>query len=220
MRSSGADLAEAPFSYDIQEPFHDSTSVVTAGFNLRWLSLEASVFHDAVTTGEHTEIDTGDIDSHSYRLTLTPTPNIALQVSRGELAEDTTNQRNITTASASYGTESVAVTALWTQRESDDVSETAYGFELALRHLRHTFTGRAEWVDRPAGFPVTIAPVATEQTTHFAVGYIFDVISRPTLRLGVGVNADYHTQSHELPVDYGHKPQAIYAFLRVRTGRL
>ena len=219
MRSSGVDLAEAPFSYDIQEPFHDSTSVITAGFNLRWLSLEASVFHDAVTTGEHTEIDTGDIDSNSYRLTLMPTQNISLQVSRGELGEEL-NQREITTASASYGTQYVAVTALWTQRKRDEFSETAYGFELALRGNRHTFTGRAEWVDRPLNFPVSVAPVATEQTTHFAVGYIFDFLARPTFRAGVGVNADYHTQSHELPVEYGHKPQAIYAFVRVRTGRL
>ena len=220
MRSSGVDLAEAPFSYEIQEPFHDSTSVITAGFSTRWISLEGSVFHDAVTFGDHTEIDTGDIDSRSLRVTLTPTPNFALQVSRGELATDTGNQRDITTASVSYGTRFVAVTALWTQRESIDVSDTAYGFELALRGARHTFTGRAEWVDRPLGFPEAITPIGTEQTTHFAVGYIFDFISRPTLRLGAGVNADYHTQSHELPHEYGHKPQAIYAFLRVRTGRL
>ena len=220
MRSSGADLAEAPFSYEIQEPFHDSTSVVTAGFSTRWISLEGSVFHDAVTFGEHTEIDTGDIDSRSVRVTVTPTPGFALQISRGELGEDTTNQRDITSASVSYGTPFVAVTALWTQRERGEVSDTAYGFELALRGARHTFTGRAEWVDRPLGFPATISQVATEQTTHFAVGYIFDFISRPTLRVGVGVNADYHTQSHELSHEYGHKPQAIYAFLRVRTGRL
>ena len=219
LRSSGADLAEAPFSYDIQEPFHDSTSVVTAGFATRFVSLEASVFHDAVTTGDHTEIDMGSIDSQSARLTLTPSQNVSLQVSRGELGEDA-NEREITTASISYGTENVAVTALWTTRDrGDDFSETAYGFELALRSARHTFSGRAEWVDRPAGFPQTVVALATEQTTHFAVGYIFDFISRPALRAGVGVNADYHTQSHELPHEYGHKPQAIYAFVRVRSVR-
>lgn len=220
LRSSGADLAEAPFSYEIQEPFHDSTNVVTAGFATRWIGLEASIFHDAVTFGDHTEIDSDEFDSKSARLTLTPTPNFAIQVSRGELAENSGNQRDITTGSVSYGTQYVAVTALWTRRETTDFSDTAYGFELALRGARHTFTGRAEWVDRPLGFPVTVSPIATEQTTHFAVGYIFDFISRPTLRAGVGVNADYHTQSHELPHEYGHKPQAIYAFLRVRTGRL
>lgn len=221
LRSSGVDLAEAPFSYEIQEPFHDSTRVVTAGFATRWISLEASVFHDAVTFGDHTEIDDGDIDSNSMRVTLTPTPNVALQVSRGQLGEDA-NQRDITSASISYGTEHVAVTALWTQRESElnASSDAAYGFELALRGGRHTFTGRAEWVDRPFNFPESTSELTREQTTHFAVGYVFDVLSRTNFRAGVGVNADYHTQSHELPHEYGHKPQAIYTFLRVRTGRM
>ena len=222
LRSSGADLPEAPFAYELQETFHDSTSVVTAGFNSRWISLEASAFHDAVTFGDHTEIDSGDIDSRSYRLTLTPGKNMAIQVSRGTLAEDTAREREITTASVSYGTETVAVTALWTQRHQDAFVDdsTAYGFEIALRGARHTFTGRAEWVDRPFGFPGELDSLALEQTTHFAVGYIFDIISRPTLRLGAGVTADYHTQSHELPHEYGHKPQAVFAFLRVRSGRL
>lgn len=222
LRSSGADLPEAPFSYEIQETFHDSTSVITAGFATRWISLDASVFHDAVTFGDHTEIDDGDIDSRSYRLTVNPTRNMAVQVSRGTLGEDTAREREITTASISFGSDNVAVTALWTRRAREASAEesTAYGFELALRGDRHTFTGRAEWVDRPLGFPAAVNSLALEQTTHFAVGYIFDLISTPRLRAGAGVTADYHTQSHELPHQYGHKPQAVYAFVRVRSGRM
>jgi hypothetical protein len=219
LRSSGVDFAEAPFAYDIQENWHDSTSVITAGFATRWLSIEGSVFHDAVTFGDHTEIDDGDIDSQSVRVTLTPSQNFALQVSRGELGEDA-GKRDITSASASYGTDHVAVTALWTRREHElRDTETAYGFELALRGARNTFMGRAEWVDRYLGFPGTPPPgnVANEQTTHFAVGYIFDVISTARHRAGVGVNIDYHTQSHELPATYGHKPQSIYLFARLRS---
>src|SRR5688500_19581342 len=53
--------------------------------------------------------------------------------------------------------------------------------------------------------PISTA-TATEQTTHFAVGYIFDFLRSPRLRAGAGVSADYHTQSHELPPRYGHKP--------------
>jgi hypothetical protein len=222
MRSSGADLPEAPFSYDLQETFHDSTSVITAGIGTRWISVEGSVFHDAVTQGDHTEIDSGDIDSRSIRLTLSPTPNFLIQISRGMLADDTVRQRDISSASITYGTRNVAVTALWTQRSDDVVADkaTSYGFEIALRGARNTFTGRAEWVDRPAGFPAALSPFELEQTTHFAVGYIFDFISRPALRAGAGVSADYHTQSHELPHEYGHKPLAVFAFVRVRTGRL
>jgi len=218
LRASGIDFAEAPFSYDIAETFHDSTSVVTAGFASKWINVDASVFHDAVTFGEHTEIPDGDIDSSSARVTLTPTPNLALQISRGTLGEDA-NEREVSSASLSYGTKNVALTALWTRREAQtSPSETAYGFEVALRGSRNTFMGRAEWVDRPLGFPETLDPTATEQATHFAVGYIFDVLTASRYRAGIGVNVDYHTQSHELDERYGHKPQAIYAFVRLRSG--
>ncbi len=221
LRSSGVDLAEAPFSYDIADTFYDSTNVVTAGFATRTISLEASVFHDAVTTGDHTERDDDtDMDSRSYRVTLTPSKNVSLQVSRGELGEDLA-QRDITSASISFAGPMVAVTALWTRREFAELdldAETAYGFELAIRGSKNTFMGRAEWVDRPFGFPVQPFGVGTERSTHYAVGYIFDFVNHPTFRGGAGVNIDYHTQSRELEDIYGHKPQSIYAFLRFRTG--
>ncbi len=220
LRATGVDFAEAPFSYDIQETFHDSTSVITAGFATKWISIDGSVFHDAVTRDDHVEIDDGDIDSQSARITLTPTPNLAIQVSRGELGEDLA-RRDISSASLTYATQFVGVTALWTKREHADEnrpSETAYGAELALRGTRHSFLGRAEWVDRPLGFPETPNVLGTEQTTHFAVAYLFDFIANNRYRAGVGVNIDYHTQSHDLENRYGHKPQSIYAFARFRTG--
>ncbi|HUP63211.1 MAG TPA: hypothetical protein VNA69_22665 [Thermoanaerobaculia bacterium] len=217
LRASGADFAEAPFAYDVQEPSHDATRVVTLGFASRLFALEGSVFHEAVTFDDHTEIDDGDIDSSSVRVTLTPTPNLAIQVSRGTLGEDAA-EREVSTASLTYGTTNIAATALWTRREREgDPTQTAYGIELTLRGARHTAMARAEWVDRPLGFPDVVSSTTTEQTTHFAVGYIWDFISRPRLRAGAGVNIDYHTQSHELPARYGHKPQSIYAFVRVRS---
>jgi hypothetical protein len=219
LRSTGVEFAEAPFSYDIQETFHDSSKVITAGFASKWISLDASVFHDAVTTGDHTDIPEGDIDSRSARLTITPTPNVAIQVSRGELGEEIA-QRDITTASLSYDSAFFGATALWTRREHTAViipTETAYGIELALRGTRNTFIGRAEWVDRPLGFPDTPFTLGTEQSTHFAVGYLFDFLTSNRYKAGVGINIDYHTQSHELSPRYGHKPQAIYAFARFRS---
>ncbi len=219
LRSSGVDFAEAPFSYDIAEITHDATSIITAGLKTRLIGIEGSVFHEAVTFDDHTEIDDGDIDSSAVRLTLTPSESFSVQVSRATLGEDLA-EREVSSASVSFGTEYVAATALWNRREREGApTETAYGFEITARGGRNTFMGRAEWVDRPIGFPeIDLSEVGTEQTTHFAVGYIFDFLSGPRLRAGAGVNIDYHTQSHELPERYGHKPQTIYAFVRIRSG--
>jgi hypothetical protein len=219
IRPSGVDFAEAPFGYDIQETTHDSTSVVTAGFTTRYFTVEASAFHDGATTGDHTEIADGDIDSQSARLTLTPTPSLAIQISRGELGEDLA-QRDVTSASLTYAGSFAAITALWTSRDYTDetfANETAWGLELALRASRNTFMARIEHVDRPAGFPLTFDPSEVEEATHYTAGYIFDVIPNARYKMGVGVNVDYRTKTRELEDIYGHKPQGIYAFLRIRT---
>ncbi len=221
LRASGVDFAEAPFSYDIAETYADSTSVVTAGFSTRTIALEVSAFHDAMTEGDHTDIEDGDIDSRSARLTIMPSPNVSLQVSRGELGEDLA-QRTITSGSLSYAAPMLAVTALWTRREyeSGRVPETAYGFELAVRGSRNTFMVRVEHVDRPAGFPFPDIPagIATDAATHFTGGYLYDFISGGRYRLGAGINIDYRTQTRELEEVYGHKPQGIFTFVRFRTG--
>ena len=230
LRASGSDLAEAPFAYDVQEPTHDSTSVVTLGFTSRFITVEGSAFHNAVTFGDHTDIENGSLDSKSARVTITPAQNLAIQFSHATLGEDAppcadtclaVTKPKMSSASLTYGSERTAATALWTRRERDNApAETAYGFEVAFRAARNTVTARAEWVDRPSGFPDFISSTTTEQTTHFAVGYIFDFIASQRFRAGAGVNIDYHTQSHELPDRYGHKPQAIYAFIRFKSGSL
>jgi hypothetical protein len=196
LRQSGIDFAEAPFAYDIQETYADST-------------------------GDHTEIPDGGIDSHSARVSLM-SPNAIVQVSRGELGEDFA-KRTVTSASFTYAASMVAATALWTRREFEDenfVAETAYGLELALRGSRNTFMVRAEHVDRPSGFPFPDLPigVTVEPATHFTGGYLFDFIAGGRYRVGAGVNIDYRTQTREIEDIYGHKPQGIFTFVRLRTG--
>ena len=222
LRASGIDFAEAPFAYDIQESFHNKTRVVTLGYASKVLNIEGSMFHDAISTGDHTEFDDGDFDSKSVRLTLMPTPNMSVQVSRGELGEDDLTKREITSGSVAYTTSSVAATALWTRREREDrPSATAMGFELAVRAARSTILARVESVDRPQDLFLDGDPLdpAVERTSHFTVGYLLDLMGGYRYRGGVGVNVDYHTNTHELEdsANYGHKPQSIYAFVRFRT---
>lgn len=222
LRSSAMEFAEAPFGYDIQEASHDSTQVITAGFSSRFVNLEASVFHDHASFGDHTDIELdGEIDSQSARLTLMPTRNLSIQVSRGELGEeDLLFQRTVSSASISYGNRNIALTGLWTRREIESVgfAEEAMGIEATIRAGRNTFMARAESVDRPLGFPFVTSLSEVEDTGHFSVGYLFDFISRGNWRTGAGLNVDYHTRTREFEDVYGHKPQSIYAFVRVRVG--
>ncbi len=211
-RASGEEFVEAPFAYDVQETAHPSTNVVTAGFGSRWLTVEASAFHNAVSHGRHTSFESGSIDSHSARLTITPVRDLALQVSRGELGDA---KLALTTASLTWGSENTAVSATWAQRETPAGGPklTSGLLEGTLRIARSTLSGRAELVDRPPGF---LDHPDVWRTTHYTLGYIFDFIAS-SYRVGLGANVDYQTQYRDLPSRYGHKPQTLYAFIRVRT---
>lgn len=133
--------------------------------------------------------------SWSGRAVVRPVPHLALQASHGSIGDA---KEKISSASLGYEGSVVAASAIWTKRDP----ETAYGVEVALRGARNIAMARAENV---------------RDRVHVTVGYIFEVWSRDKQRAGVGVNVDYHTKTHGLEAQYGHKPQSIYAFARFRT---
>ncbi|MBV9495946.1 MAG: hypothetical protein JOZ54_16985 [Acidobacteria bacterium] len=211
-RASAEEFVEAPFAYDVQEPWHYATSVVTAGFGTPFLTLEASAFHHAVTTGRHSSLETGgDIDSQSARLTLS-SRNVSVQLSHGTLTDA---DLEVSSASLAYNAERGAASLIYTKRElRPDLDLSSFAAEGLFRGGRNLVMARVETVDRP---PEVVALVGRERTTHFTIGYLFDALKMDAMRGGIGVNIDYHTATHGLENRYGHKPQSIYVYLRVRT---
>lgn len=207
-RASGIDFAEAPFAFDVQESFHVATRVITAGVATKAILVEGGVFHASNSTGRHTTIDDGDIDSWSARVTFLPTERISAQLSSGRLGDD---NREVSSASVSYGGPLLATSLLWSKRDSLQ----AYGIEAAFRPGRSNLLARFEWIDRPAG----VFTADKRRAAHATLGYIFDFIRREGYRAGAGINLDYHSSSKSLQHDYGHKPQGLYLFVRLRTDR-
>jgi hypothetical protein len=208
-RLSSIDFAEAPFGYDVQESFHRATRVVSAGITTRTVDLEYGVFHESSSTGRHTSIDDGNIDSWGARLTIAPESRLSAQISTGRLGDA---KSKLSSASISYNGTALATSAIWTKRE--DLS--AWSVESSLRAGRSVLMARAEWVDRPLGIFTT----TEKRTAHVTAGYIFDIVRRGRQRAGIGINADYHNASRTLEPSYGHKPQNVYLFLRWRTERI
>ncbi|MGZ4777905.1 MAG: hypothetical protein ACXV5L_01815 [Thermoanaerobaculia bacterium] len=200
-RASAEEFAEAPFAYDVQEPFHYATRVVTAGWSSNRFGIEGGVFHHAITTDRHTTIEDGAIDSWAARLTITPVSRVSLQLSRANLTDA---DREVTSASLSYGSERVAASAIYVKRDN----LAAGSIEATLRLLRGTFMARAESVDRPS---------INRRISDFEIGYLYDFITGGGYRTGLGVNFDYHTSTHDYATQYGHKPQSVYVFVRIRT---
>lgn len=204
IRTSSIDFAEAPFAYDVQESFHVATRVISAGVTSNAVAVDGGVFHQSHSSGRHTSIDDGKIDSWSARLTIAPHSPLSAQLSTGRLGSA---KRDVSAASVSYR----GTSALWTK--NGDLQ--AYGFETSLRPGRSIVLARAEWIDRPAG----AFTAEKRRMAHVTLGYIFDVIRNARHRAGAGINIDYHSATKSLLHDYGHKPQAIFAFIRWRTER-
>ena len=193
-RASSTEFAEGSFNYDVAEGWRHATRVIGAGFQTGIFQLDGGVFHEAVTFDRHTSLEDGSIDSWSARAVIAPTPDVELQVSHGALGDA---KEKVTSASLSKTTNKLALSALWTRRGQ----RNAYGAEATAHLGRSVVMGRAEQIDK---------------RIHVTVGYIFDVIAREQWRAGVGANVDYHTKTHELGSRYGHKPQGVYLFARVR----
>lgn len=205
-RASSIDFAEAPFAYNIQESFHVATRVVALAYTSKAIDVEYGVFHDAHSTGRHTKIDDGTIDSWSGRVTFAPQGRLSGQISIGRLGDA---KSKVSTASVSYKATSAATSAIWTKREDF----TAYSLESTVRPGRSVVMGRIEVVDRPAGI---FHPVK-KRSEHVTLGYLLEILRRPTNRTGIGINIDYHTGVGDLKTRYGHKPQSVYMFIRWRT---
>ena len=205
-RASSVEFAEAPFAYDVQESFHVATKVVAAGVSSRFADLEYGIFHASTSTGRHTSLENGNIDSWSARLTLAPDSKLSAQISTGRLTDA---KREVSSASISYRGSVAATSAIWTSNDH----RTAYGIETTLHIARSAVMGRVESVDRPAG----IFSTNEKRTTHFTVGYIFDILRMRRQRDGIGIDVDYHVATRALEPIYGHKPQSVYTFVRWRT---
>ena len=197
VRASSEEFAEGPFAYDVQESLHSATRVATLGFSSQPFAIEGGVFHHSVTTGRHTTIDDGNIDSWSARVTINPFGPFSLQASHGALGDANIK---VNSASASFGSQSAAVSAIWTEvGEQRSMAVEALG-----RISITTLMARAE-------------NIKAQERTHVTIGAIVDFARRSAMRAGIGVNVDYHTRTKQLSSAYGHKPQSIYVFARVRA---
>jgi hypothetical protein len=222
-RSSAMEFAEAPYAYDIQEQLHRATNVATIGVGSRFLSIEGSAFHSVPPGTSQTKLDFGSSNSWSGRITLTPSINWSAQFSSGRLRGTMEEESRVDSASLSYNQSSMptglAVSLIWA-RERDGVTAlatTASTAEMTWRFYGNYAMLRFDMVDRPAALFSNLPGTGLRRMNSGILGYSRDILPRPGWRMALGANIDYHSAIHDLGFRYGHKPQDVYVFLRVRT---
>lgn len=227
-RASAGDNPAAPLGHHWQDATHIMDNVLSVGGGWGWLALDGSAFHGREPDEDRWDIDWGEIDSYSGRVSVTLPQRWSAQASYGNLHDHHTDMPGDvkrTTASLHYGAAGdgpAAITLIWGRNDEDHgVSDSflaEYAHQLARRH--HIFT-RLEWVEKDEQLLATHEHVhqhggqmALADVTALTLGYFHS----GTIFGGLGIGGDvtmYHVPS-SLEPEYGDFPVSIHVFARAR----
>jgi len=226
-RASASELPLAPLSHHLQDSTHTSFGVVTTGFVITRVRLEASAFNGREPNEQRWSIQLAPLDSWSARASVAPSRNWVAQYSIGRLEhpealEPGSQWRQ--TASVEYNRPLTlgnwATTLVWgrVRKLATNANLNSYLLESALNfHQRNYVFSRLELVDKDELFPQ--APVhPAYRVGAYTFGGVRDLIHDHAWQLGLGVDVTSYSQPAALETAYGSHPISFQIFLRVRPG--
>ena len=233
-RASAMENPLAALGHHQQDSTHIAADVVTLGLTYDIVRVEASGFHGREPNENRWNIDQGNIDSWSTRLTVAPGKNWSGQFSYGRIkspeALSPGEDQERTTASVMYnrpfGKGNWASTILWGRTRSlpDEAVFNSYLLESTVRFRTRNYAWtRIENVERsnelifganplPTGFQE--APVGRVQAYTF--GYDRDFAFVPHLATAIGAQVSIYDVPDSLRPIYGTRPAGVAVFVRLR----
>jgi hypothetical protein len=239
-RASASENPSAPLAHHLQDSTHISYGVFTSGFTYRWLKLEGSVFNGREPDERRYNLEFNPWNSRSFRVTVAPNANWAVQYSYGLLKNPEQLEPgdvNRQTASVQYNRPlargNLAAALIWGRNRSEHdggVSHTnGYTAEATLnfRERNYAYT-RLELVDREGllthddlhglGF-------AEGSHSQFRVGaYTFgaarDVWNTEKWSVALGGDFTFYSKPRALDALYGQSPTSYKLFVRIRPGKM
>lgn len=227
-RASAAELPLAPLSHHLQDSTHTSFGVITTGFVIDRLKLEASAFNGREPNEERWSIQLAPLDSWSTRAFIAPGRNWTAQYSIGRLEhpealEPGSQWRQ--TASVEYNRPLVqgnwATSLIWgrVHKLATGANLNSYLLESTVnfRRRNYAFT-RLELVDKDELFPQSVTrPVY--RIGAYTFGASRDLVQNRTWQLAAGADVTFYSKPSALDPVYGNQPVSFQIFLRMRPGR-
>ena len=227
-RASAAELPIAPLGHHLQDSTHTSFGVVTTGFVIDHVKLEASAFNGREPNEERWSIQLAALDSWSGRALFAPAANWTAQYSIGRLEhpealEPGSQWRQ--SASVEYNrplaTGNWATTLLWgrVHKIATETTLNSYLLESTLNFRERNYAfSRLELVDKDELFPqATVHPVY--RIGAYTFGGERDLIHDRAWQLGLGADVTFYSKPAALDAAYGVHPVSFEIFLRMRPGR-
>jgi len=224
-RTSAAELPMAPLSHHLQDSTHTSFGVITPGFTIDRVKVEASSFNGREPNEQRWSMQFAALDSWSGRATVAPARNWTAQYSIGRLEhpealEPGSQWRQ--TASVEYNRPLAAgnwaTSAIWgrVHKIVTGANLNSYLLESTLnfRQRNYAFT-RFELVDKDELFPQALVHPAY-RIGAYTVGGVRDLVQDRAWQLGLGADVTFYSKPAVLDAAYGTQPVSFQIFLRVR----
>jgi hypothetical protein len=227
-RASAAELPMAPLSHHLQDSTHTSFGVVTTGFVIDRVKLEASAFNGREPNEQRWSIQLAALDSWSGRASIAPGRNWTAQYSVGRLEhpealEPGSQWRQ--TASVEYNRPlhdgSWASSIIWgrVHKIATGVNLNSYLLESTLNFRQRNYAfSRLELVDKDELFPQATV-VSTHRIGAYTFGGVRDFISNKAWQMGLGADVTFYSKPSALDAAYGKQPVSFQIFLRMRPAR-
>jgi hypothetical protein len=225
-RMAAMDSPEAPLTHHWFDSTHITFGVVTAGWVHENWKIEASQFRGREPDQDRFDIETGDLDSTSVRLSWNPTENLSLQTSWADIespeALHPDDDEERWSVSGIY-TRRLGDAGWWSttlafsnKERSDGVSLDAWLAEAAWHpDERWTFFARGEAIETDE-LGAHHGPV--EDVQRLSLGAVRDFRVNENVVFGIGAVAQAHFAPDALEASYDGDPTGALGFVRLKIG--
>ncbi len=225
-RMAAMDSPEAPITHHWFDSTHITFGVLTAGYVRDNWKVEASRFRGREPDQDRYDIESGDLDSSSLRLSWNPTENWSMQVSWADIVspealhpdedEERWSASGIYTRPLGNGGWWSSTLAYSNKERSDGVSLDAWLLEAALHpNESWTFFARGEAIETDE-LGAHHGPV--EDVQRLSAGLVRDFRLNEHSVIGVGALVQRHFVSDALAPSYDGDQNGAMAFVRLKVG--
>ena len=228
-RNSAMNNPDAPLSHHWQDATHITFGVATLGFRYKIFKIEGSVFTGREPDEDRYGLDKARFDSYSYRVSLNPNENWALQFSQGFLNNPETSEPNVditrTTASILYSKHFPGLkahldgTLVWGLNSPDgSKDENSLLLEGNLQFDKSAVYTRYEFVQK-SGEELDLFDEFGDRRFNInavSVGYNYTLLPGQSFDLSAGTKATLNISDKMLQNLYGKTPIGCQIYLRLR----
>ncbi|MBI4650019.1 hypothetical protein HY745_01755 [Candidatus Desantisbacteria bacterium] len=226
-RASSSNNPDAPLSHHWQDASHITFGTGTLGVRYKMLKIEGSIFNGSEPDENRFDFDKAKFNSLSYRLSLNPTKNFAMQFSQGFLKSPEALEPDInvirTTASVIHSyvfssVKNINTTTSWgmNDKESGNI-EHSFLLESDLKINKLNVYERYEFVQKDSE-ELNLAEFDTEKKfiiTSLTIGANYKVFNIGNTDFSLGIQGNIYFTPSELRTIYGNRPLSAQVYLKI-----